>query len=102
MTSVDINKEFGASGISRLMFEYIFDGCSIDMDYISDKKMEVIADRAESLFRSKYPEADKLFAIWKKEAPESIVEIDCRDAWNEYKGILKKCAIKFGGKVYMD
>lgn len=97
-TAEFLNKEFGSSCISRLMCEYIFVDCHIDMDYVNDEQMEKLVNCAESQFRNKYPNvADDLFAVWTRKKPESEVLVNHKKMYNEYLRILKKYAVKFGG-----
>lgn len=96
-----LNKKFGAAGISRLEFEFIFSKCSIDMDKIPDNKMRKLMRCAESQFRNKYPTiADDLFAVWSYKKPQSTLLLDHRQLFEEYKKILKYYAIKFGGELW--
>ena len=95
------NKEFGASRISRLMFEYIFVTFAIDMDNVSDEKMTELMDCAETQFRNKYPNiAEDMFAIWNREKPKSLVLVNHEVVWNDFKEILKHNAVEFGGKLW--
>ena len=97
-TAEFLNKEFGNSCISRLMCEFIFVDCHIDMDYVNDEKMEKLVNCAESQFRNKYPNvADDLFDVWTRKKPESAVLVNHKKMYNEYLRILKKYAVKFGG-----
>lgn len=95
-------KKFGASGICRFMFEYIFvPPVAIGMDNVSDEKMQELMDCTESQFRNKYPNiADDLFAIWNHEEPKMSLLVNQKALWSEFREMLKHNAIEAGGKLW--
>lgn len=100
MNNADFYKKFGESGITRLMFLYSFK-YPIDMDYVSDSNMEILATSVENYIRCKYSkEADILFAIW-SDSYNKILYSDMynQEAWSEYLLLLEKTAIGMGGIV---
>jgi hypothetical protein len=104
MKNIDLHKKFGATNITRFMFEYAF-GDPIGMDYVSDESMEILAEAVEEYIKVKYPEvADQLFAICanrdsgvKPEYSEPL-----KEAWNEYVLAMSKMAAAMGGVVWKD
>ena len=107
MKNADLHKKFGATNITRFMFEYVF-GNPIDMDYVSDESMEKLADAVESYIKLKYPEvADELFAIItnrdSRDKPEySEPNETLKEAWDEYVLAMSKMAAAMGGIVWKD
>jgi hypothetical protein len=89
------------------MFEYAF-GDPIEMDYVSDEGMEIIAEAVESYIKEKYPEvADELFAIYANRdsgvKPEySEPNETLKEAWDEYVLAMTKMAAAMGGIVWKD
>lgn len=107
MKNADLHKKFGATNITRFMFEYAF-GDPIDMDYVSDESMEILADAVESYIKMKYPEvADELFTIITnrdlRDKPEySEPNETLKEAWDEYMLAMSKMAAAMGGIVWKD
>jgi hypothetical protein len=107
MKNADLHKKFGATNITRFMFEYAF-GDPIDMDYVSDESMEILADAVESYIKTKYPEvADELFTIITnrdlRDKPEySEPNETLKEAWDEYMLAMSKMAATMGGIVWKD
>lgn len=107
MKTKDIHKKFGATNITRFMFEYAF-GDPIDMDYVSDESMEKLADAVESYIKLKYPDvADELFTIITnrdlRDKPEySEPNETLKEAWDEYVLAMSRMAAAMGGIVWKD
>ena len=107
MKNIDLHKKFGATNITRFMFEYAF-GDPIEMDYVSDEGMEILAEAVESYIKEKYPEvADELFAICANRdsgvKPEySEPNETLKEAWDEYVLAMTKMAAAMGGIVWKD
>jgi hypothetical protein len=111
MKKVDFYKKFGATDITRIMFEYSFKN-PIDMDYVSDEAMEILAASVETYIRAKYPKvADELFSIWvdSKILPKEFCNKACdkvaenhKEVWDEYMLALEKMAPAMGGIVWVN
>lgn len=107
MKNIDLHKKFGATNITRFMFEYAF-GDPIGMDYVSDESMEILAEAVEEYIKTKYPEvADELFTIITnrdlKDKPEySEPNETLKEAWDEYVLAMSKMAVAMGGIVWKD
>ena len=107
MKNADLHKKFGATNITRFMFEYTF-GDPIEMDYVSDEGMEILAEAVESYIKLKYPDvADELFAVCANRdsgvKPEySEPNETLKEAWDEYVLVMTKMAAAMGGIVWKD
>lgn len=104
MKNIDLHKKFGATNITRFMFEYAF-GDPIGMDYVSDESMEILAEAVESYIKEKYPEvADELFTICANRDSEVKPEYSdpLKVAWDEYVLAMSKMAVAMGGIVWKD
>lgn len=105
MKNIDLHKKFGATNITRFMFEYAF-GDPIEMDYVSDEGMEILAEAVESYIKLKYPEVvDELFAICANRDSEVKPEYSepnetLKEAWDEYVLAMTKMAAAMGGIVW--
>jgi hypothetical protein len=104
MKNIDLHKKFGATNITRFMFEYAF-GDPIGMDYVSDESMEILAEAVEEYIKTKYPEvADELFAICANRGSGVKPEYSdpLKEAWDEYVLAMSKMAVAMGGIVWKD
>lgn len=107
MKNIDIHKKFGATNITRFMFEYAF-GDPIEMDYVSDESMETIAKSVESYIKLKYPDVvDELFTIITNRNSEDKPEYSeqnetLKEALDEYVLVISKMAAGMGGIVWKD
>lgn len=99
MKNIDLHKKFGATNITRFMFEYAF-GDPIGMDCVSDESMEILAESVEEYIKVKYPEvANELFAIiTHRSKPNETL----KEAWDEYVLAMSKMAAAMGGIVWKD
>lgn len=96
-------KRFGASGINREMFEDCFEQ-PINMKNVSDSEMQNLADEAErTLVEVCGEKGEILIQLWGKEElteeEESILAIECSDAWETFWDILYNLALAKGGVV---
>ena len=104
MKNIDLHKKFGATNITRFMFEYAF-GDPIGMDYVSDESMEILAESVEEYIKVKYPEvANELFAISANRGSGVKPEYSdpLKEAWDEYVLAMSKMAVAMGGIVWKD
>lgn len=104
MKNIDLHKKFGATNITRFMFEYAF-GDPIGMDYVSDESMEILAEAVEEYIKTKYPEvADELFTICVNRGSGVKPEYSdpLKEAWDEYVLAMSKMAVAMGGIVWKD
>ena len=102
----DMNKAFGASEITRELFEGM--SCPICTDGITDEQMQELADSVEAEVRDRYPEvADKMFELWKKEyrtdEEQDFLDFECDQAEELWWDMVEKIAVgEIGMKYYED
>jgi hypothetical protein len=107
MKNIDLHKKFGATNVTRFMFEYAF-GDPIRMDYVPDESMEILVEAAESYVKERYPDvADEMFAICARRDSEDKPEYSepnetLDEAWNVYMYALEKMGTAMGGIVWKD
>ena len=101
-----MTKAFGASGITRELFEGL--PCPICTDGVTDKQMQELADNADAEVRDRYPEvADKMFELWNKEEltdeERDFLDFECDDAEEFWREMVEKIAVvDIGMKYYED
>ena len=105
-TEIYMTKAFGASEITRELFEGL--PSPICTDGITDKQMQELADSVEEEVRDRYPEvADKMFELWKKEErtdeEQDFLDFECDQAEELWWDMVEKIAVgEIGMKYYED